>query len=144
MSSSSSSERAAKRQKLLSLVGLGNVSDTGLAAILNKMHPEQHNSEEGWAIRDACSQALRATYGPLLTTLKLPLEKGNEFDWEVGHPNRLMQFFANNCSAYKQLLIYALSRRPSAQKHDIQECGRLEHWLFAARGAEKQTPMGLR
>ena len=102
--SASSSDAAAKRQKLKGIVGLKGVSSSALAAILERTHREGIEPASRWQI----GSLLKNEFSQVRHTIELELQEGGSFTWEVCRVDSLMQYFVNECETFKQGLAGAV------------------------------------
>lgn len=95
---------------LSDLLHVGGVSTTGLAKLLDKLKGVnlKELAATDWKLREANLEAYRR----LQHTEAMPLTSGGVFDWEVLHPNSLLQEMVERSSAFRSHVIAAFRRCP--------------------------------
>ena len=97
-----------KRQKLGQLVGTKYVSDSALSDILHSLKEEDLSNVPTSrrslrrTLQDVVNQ--QTMYGPVMTSIKLPLDSGGDMDWDVPMPAALL----SRCMQVQNLALLVL------------------------------------
>ena len=103
--------RAAKRSRLLSVAGVGSVSDRGLQAILEAVRREPRLLEDNTDAA-AIQRALDSLADSVGTYSTLVHEDGTEFRWFHARPVAILSYFMKECSDFARLFNQRLLARP--------------------------------
>ena len=107
-----------KRPRLAELVGTKCVTGSALSAILSKINErglESTLSTSRRSLGRALGKELdtKTTYGPVFTTVDLPLQNGREsFVWEVTDPAALLNWLCTYSQCFSDELLQRLHRHP--------------------------------
>ena len=103
--------RAAKRSRLLSVAGVGRVSDKGLQEILEAVRLEPSLLEDNTDAA-AIQRALDSLADSVGTYSTLVQEDGTEFRWFRARPAAVLSYFMGECPDFARLFNQRLLARP--------------------------------
>ena len=103
--------RAAKRSRLLSVAGVGRVSDKGLQEILEAVRREPSLLEDNTDVA-AIQRALDSLADSVGTYSTLVQEDGTEFRWFHARPAAILSYFMRECPDFARLFDQRLLARP--------------------------------
>ena len=101
---------AVKRRRLQELVGIGGVSDSALARILENL---RQNAIQAPVSRQACNRASLAAIRDVEHKLAIPLVKGGTWDWHILLFHQVLRKSLATMPAVAAAFRSALRRRPS-------------------------------
>lgn len=93
-----SSERDAKRRRLRGLVGLKGVSTEALVSVLADVRDHGAVELSSWQ----ANNFIRTEFGQVKTTVKVPMQEGEDFDWDVCRLDLLLAAFCRDSPRFRE------------------------------------------
>jgi hypothetical protein len=103
--------RAAKRSRLLSVAGVGKVSDRGLQEMLAAVRREPQLLEDNTS-SDAIQRAFDSVANAVKAESILEMEDGTQFTWFHAEPAAILRYFLRECRDFERLFKARLAARP--------------------------------
>lgn len=104
---------------LRDLLHTGGISITGLSDLLAKLSNDQHSTG---TVRDNLQRAHKENFSAVRKELRVPLEAGGEFAWEVLDVPKALNYFIELSPGLRQLYASAMQRCPVSASRPWRVC----------------------